>query len=72
MAISNTGMRLEFDPATGKATISGLTAKNLGGLTPQDLEPITAALAALTERLDALEDSAITRTSYDLEIVPAV
>jgi hypothetical protein len=72
MAIMNTGMRIEFDPATGKATILGLTAKSLGGLTPEDLEPITAALTALTDRLTALESSAITTTSYDLEIVSSL
>lgn len=71
MTISNSSMRLEFDPATGKATILGLTADALGGLTPEDLLPITSALTALTERLDTLERTALTRTSYDLTIVAA-
>jgi FAD/FMN-containing dehydrogenase len=71
MAIQNTGMRLEFDPATGKATISGLTAKNLGGLTPEDLQPIVSSLTALSERVETIERTAITRTSYDLEILPS-
>jgi hypothetical protein len=70
MAIANGGMRLEFDQETGKATISGLTAATLGAATPEDLQPIIAALAALTERLNSIERTAITRSSYTLEIVP--
>ncbi len=48
-------IRLELDPTTGKATLSGLNAESLGLPTSDDLAVIVEALNRLTDRVSALE-----------------